>query len=121
MFPEKYLIFLAHIGSRGLDLKNRAWLYHCGRLYLSGGRVVCLTIGSYNLLHEGDRLAYCFPKEGVPCLVWRERCSDLKGAQIKVADNLGQLLCNQVFLAEGVGQFKRLGYGNHLKIRDGFT
>lgn len=103
--PEEYLDFLAHMGGRGLDLHHRAWLYHGGQLYLSGEEETCLTIGSYNLLDEGDRLAYCFPKEGPPYLVWRERWSDMTGGQVKVADSLGQLLCNQAFLAEGTEQF----------------
>ncbi len=103
--PEEYLDFLAHMGGRGLDLHHRAWLYHGGQLYLSGEEETCLTIGSYNLFDEGDSLAYCFPKEGQPYLVWRERWSDMAGGQVKVADSLGQLLCNQAFLAEGTEQF----------------
>ena len=100
--PEEYLTFLAHMGARGLDLHHRAFLYHGGRLYLSGEEETCLTIGSYNLLDEGDKLAYCFPKAGTPYLVWSREYS---GGQVKSADSLGQLLCNQGFLACGVDQF----------------
>lgn len=103
--PEEYGTFLAQIGTQGLNLQRRAWLYPSNQLYLSEGEEPCLMIGSYSLLDEGDKLAYCFPEEGPPCLVWMERWSDLRDRQIKVADSLGQLLCNQAFLAEGGKQF----------------
>lgn len=103
--PEEYMTFLEQIGMQGLNLQRRAWLYPSDQLYLSGEEEPCLTIGSYSLLDAGDQLAYCFPKEGPPYLVWRDRWSDRMGGQIKVADSLGQLLCNQAFLVEGGEQF----------------
>ena len=100
--PEEHLTFLAHMGGRGLDLHHRAWLYHGDRLYLSGDEDACLTIGSYDPFDEGDKLAYCFPKEGTPYLVWSREYS---GGRVKAADSLGQLLCSQAFLADGLEQF----------------
>lgn len=179
--PEEYLDFLAHMGGRGLDLHHRAWLYHGGQLYLSGEEETCLTIGSYNLLDEGDRLAYCFPKEGPPyrpCPEAEEYCRThpVEGLTEKELEDIGFRLqvkklvgpleqlgyerawfsteLDHIWLKEdacciisrefdpndmfdtaavslwGMGketvwalaeQFKRLGYGNALEMRDGST
>ena len=81
--PEEYLTFLTHMGARGLDLHHRAFLYHGGRLYLSGEEETCLTIGSYNLLDEGYKLAYCFPKEGTPYMVWSREYSGGQGQLLR--------------------------------------
>ena len=103
--PEEHMVFLAHMGGRGLDLRRRARLYGSGQLSLTTDGETCLEIGSYDHLDEGDTLAYCFPREGPPHLVWRDRGSEPVSGQIKVADSLGQLLCGQAFLADGMEQF----------------
>lgn len=100
--PEEYITFFQQIGGEGLDLNNRAWFYPSDRLYQSGNEETCLTIGSYSQLDEGDMLVYCFPTEEPPYLAWSRVWP---GELVKVAGSLGQLLCNQAFLAEGREQF----------------
>ena len=100
--PGEYVDFLTHMGGRGLDLRNRARLYSLAETFLTEDEGVYLNIGSYAPYDDGDRLAYRLTREGPPLLVWRERMAG--GRPVKAADSLGQLLCNQAFLAGGVDQ-----------------
>lgn len=100
--PEEYMIFLAHMGGRGLNLNSRAILYPLYQMELSPDKPACLDIGTYDYYYESRFLAYSFSREELPCLILRDEGEK----PLKAADCLGQLLCGQAFLSNGMEQFK---------------
>lgn len=99
--PEEYMTFLRKMGGQGLFMNRRPILYPLDQTVLFQDEPVWLRIGSYDYYYESMFLAYCFPREGPSYLaIW-----DKGEEPLKVADSLGQLLCNLAFLEEGKEQF----------------
>ena len=99
--PKEYTAFLRQMSGDGLCMDRCPILYSLKHVALLQGEPVWLEIGTYDYYDESMFLAYCFPREGPSYLAIRDRGEK----PVKVADSLGQLLCNQAFLANGTEQF----------------